>query len=76
MLFCHVWADDLEELHALTAAVGMRREWFQAPPAASWPHYDCGPKFRAALINAGAIETDARAPVLFRRAWKTGAAIA
>lgn len=56
--YCHVWADNLDELHAAAQAAGLRREWFQQPPKASWEHYDCAPRIRANLIAAGAVETD------------------
>ncbi len=58
VLYCHVWADSLDELHTAVGKVGMPHAWFQAPPKASWPHYDAGPKFRALLVWAGAVETD------------------
>jgi hypothetical protein len=74
-LFCHVWADTLEELHAAANAAGLKREWFQEPPRASWPHYDCGTRIRARLVANGAIETDSRAPVLHRQAWLTSGKI-
>jgi len=69
-LFCHVWADSTEELHQAAATAGLRREWFQEPPRASWPHYDCGLRIRRILVSNGAIETDARAPVIFRARWR------
>lgn len=68
-LFCHVWADTIDELHAAAAAAGLKRSWFQEPPHASWPHYDCGGRIRARLVANGAIETDLRAPVRHRYAW-------
>lgn len=71
-LFCHVWADTIEELHGAAAAAGLKREWFQEPPVASWPHYDCGTKARKALIRNGAIEKSSRDAVAFRQNWKKG----
>lgn len=68
-LFCHVWADTIDELHAAAKAAGLKREWFQEPPRASWPHYDCGTRIRAILVANGAVETDLRAPVRHRQAW-------
>lgn len=61
-LYCHVWADSLEELHLAAQAAGLKREWFQQPPKASWCHYDCAPRIRALLVKAGAIETDKFGP--------------
>lgn len=65
-LYCHAWADTVAELHAATAKVGMRREWFQEPPKASWKHYDCNPRHRASLVANGAIETDRFGPLVWQ----------
>jgi hypothetical protein len=46
--------DDIGELHALAARIGLRRSWFQDKP---WPraHYDVTDTRRAAAITAGAV---------------------
>lgn len=67
-LYCHVWADTVAELHAAAAKVGLRREWFQEPPKASWHHYDCAPRIRADLVARGAVETDKLGPLV----WEIG----
>jgi Protein of unknown function (DUF4031) len=53
--------DDIEELHALAARIGLRRSWFQDKP---WPmqHYDVTESKRLAAIRAGAV------PVTWREA--------
>lgn len=57
MLCCHMVADTLDELHAMAAAIGMRRAWFQP---SSFPHYDV-PQFRRAhAVALGALEIDRR----------------
>lgn len=56
--WCHLWADSVEEMHAMAAKVGMRREWFQDKPG--FPHYDLVPPRRAAALALGAIEYDLR----------------
>lgn len=55
---CHMFTDqvDLEELHRLAAAIGMRRAWFQEHRLA--PHYDLTPGRRKAAIAAGAVPVD------------------
>lgn len=68
MLMSHLLADTLEELHAMAAAIGMRREWFQEK---SVPHYDVSIKMRALAIELGAVEVDSRALVAVIRRWRT-----
>jgi hypothetical protein len=53
-LWCHLLADDLDELHAFARRLGMRRGWFQCPPKASKPHYDLTEGRRALAIKLGA----------------------
>jgi hypothetical protein len=48
-------ADTLEELHAMAAAIGMKREWFQP---LSFPHYDVALGRRAAAVRLGAVELE------------------
>ena len=52
---CHLIADTIDELHVVAAAAGCRRDWFQEPPKASFPHYDLTESRREAAIRAGAI---------------------
>lgn len=52
---CHLIADTLTELHAIAAAAGCRRSWYQAPPKASMPHYDLTESRRQMAIEAGAV---------------------
>lgn len=64
MIMCHLWADDVNELHAFAASLGLRREWFQCPPAASWNHYDISLTVKARALAAGAVLTDRYGPSL------------
>lgn len=57
MVMCHMFSDDATELHAMAAAIGMRREWYQP---LSFPHYDVSLTRRASAIALGAIEVDRR----------------
>lgn len=55
--WCHLFSEDLDALHDFAARLGLRREWFQRPPKASWPHYDITAKKRARAIRMGAQPT-------------------
>lgn len=54
--WCHMWADTDDELHALAAKIGMRRQWLQDQGKGKLRHYDLTPPKRAAAVKAGAIE--------------------
>jgi hypothetical protein len=60
MVMSHMIADTLDELHAMADAIGMRREWFQAAPPASFPHYDLTQSRRKRAIGNGAVALDRR----------------
>ncbi len=55
---CHMFTDeaDLAALHAMAAAIGMKRAWFQDKRAA--PHYDLVASRRIMAVALGAIEVD------------------
>lgn len=56
MIMCHLIADTPDELHAMADAIGVARRWYQAPPKASFWHYDVCKAKRALAVAAGAIE--------------------
>jgi hypothetical protein len=62
---CHMYADTLEELHAMARAIGMRREWFQAKD--KLPHYDLVATRRTAAVEHGAVEHTREQMVQFMR---------
>ena len=67
-LWAHLLGSDLDELHALAAAIGLRRAWFQ--DTGRWPHYDVTTTKREEAIAAGAVAFfDRRIPldVLMKR---------
>lgn len=64
-IMCHMTADTLSELHGMADALEMKREWFQAPPKASHPHYDIPEHRRAQAIFLGAVEVDVRTGLHF-----------
>lgn len=54
--WCHMFSEDLAALHEFAALLGLRREWFQQPPKASWFHYDITAAKRVKAIRLGARE--------------------
>lgn len=63
MIMCHMWADTLDELHAMADAIGVQRKWFQTPPKASWDHYDVTVSKKTEAFTRGAVLTDRYGPV-------------
>jgi len=53
---CHMFADSIEELHAMAETIGMKRSWFQDKPR--FPHYDLTASRRESAIAHGAIDDD------------------
>lgn len=58
MIMCHMIADTPNELHAMADRIGVARRWFQAPPRASFWHYDIAKSKRELAVDAGAIDCD------------------
>lgn len=63
---CHLFADNLEDLHKFAASLGMKMEWFQDERL---PHYDLTPARRQKAVELGAKEVTRRQLVEFMRAW-------
>lgn len=57
-LWAHLFSPDIEALHEFAARLGMRRDWFQQPPKASWPHYDLTESRRSQALRLGAVAAD------------------
>lgn len=64
MKMCHLWADTHSELLEMVDKIGVKRRWLQAPPKASWVHFDIAKSKKALAIAAGAILTDRYGPAL------------
>lgn len=75
-LSCHLFSDNLDELHAFARRIGLRREWFQQ--VNRLPHYDLNESRREKAVACGVIELSRREAVEFwnrhwpRRARKRG----
>jgi hypothetical protein len=52
--WCHLMADDIDELHRFAARLGVHRNSYQGPPRTSAPHYDLTSSERARAIALGA----------------------
>ena len=53
--WCHMLADDVEELHRFAASIGVHSLLYQGPPKPSAPHYDLTGMERARALRLGAI---------------------
>jgi len=65
--WCHLLADDLDQLHRFAALLGIKRTSFQCPPKVATPHYDLTGYERAKAIALGAIVCDRAEIVMVRR---------
>lgn len=54
MVMSHMGADTEAELHAMAAAIGVKRKWFQGD------HYDVCQQKKDLAIRAGAVEVTQR----------------
>ena len=56
--WCHLVADDLQELHDFATKLGLKREWFQNHRLQ--PHYDITVTKREQAIKLGAISIETK----------------
>ena len=54
--WCHLMADDTDELHRFAASLGVHRLVYQGPPKTTAPHYDITAFEREKAVRLGAIE--------------------
>ncbi|MBY0547608.1 MAG: DUF4031 domain-containing protein [Candidatus Obscuribacterales bacterium] len=65
-LWCHLIADDEEELHIFAEQLGLKREWYQIE--SSLNHYDIPKETRELAVQMGALEISRKHMVLRIRA--------
>lgn len=53
--WCHLMADQAEELHRFAAQLGLKRSSYQGPPKTSAPHYDITGFERDRAVRLGAV---------------------
>ena len=67
-LWCHLLADDIEELHGFAYKLAVKRSSYQGPPKTSAPHYDITGLERDRAVRLGAVECSREEIVaVFRR---------
>jgi hypothetical protein len=55
MRWCHLLADDIDELHRFALGLGITRSLYQGPPRTATPHYDLTAYERRLAVRRGAI---------------------
>jgi hypothetical protein len=72
--WCHMLADDIDELHRFARTLGLHRTSYQGPPKTAHPHYDITGFERSRAIGLGAIASDRATIVTVLRALRRKAA--
>ncbi len=72
--WCHLLADDIDELHRFAREIGLHRSSYQGPPKTANPHYDITGFERSRAIALGAIASDRTAIVMVLRQLRLKAA--
>ena len=72
--WCHLLADDIDELHRFAALLGIARTSYQGPPRTKTPHYDITGFERGRAIRMGAVTCSRQQIVLVLRRLRAEAA--
>ncbi len=72
--WCHLLADDIDELHRFANAVGLHRISYQGPPRTNYPHYDITGFERSRALALGAVASDRTTIVVVLRKLRRKAA--
>jgi hypothetical protein len=65
--WCHLLADDTDELHRFAARLGIKPASYQGPPKTATPHYDLTAYERRRAIAQGAVACSREAMVAVLR---------
>lgn len=65
--WCHLLADDIDELHRFARKLGLHRTSYQGPPKTANPHYDITSMERSRALSYGARPCDRTAVVMIVR---------
>jgi hypothetical protein len=66
-MWCHLLADDTDQLHRFAAVLGINRLSFQDKPKTATPHYDLTAFERSKALALGAIQCNREQIVAIRR---------
>jgi hypothetical protein len=72
--WCHLLADDIDELHRFANTIGLHRISYQGPPRTNNPHYDITGFERSRAISLGAMTCDRSGIVVVLRRLRAQAA--
>ena len=72
--WCHLLADDIDELHRFAREIGLHRSSYQGPPKTANPHYDITGFERSRALTRGAIPCDRTTIVMVLRQLRRQAA--
>ena len=72
--WCHLLADDIDELHRFANAISLHRISYQGPPKTNNPHYDITGFERSRAIARGAVTCDRSGIVMVLRRLRAQAA--
>ena len=72
--WCHLLADDIDELHRFAARLGIARTSYQGPPRTKTPHYDITGFERGRAIRMGAVTCSRQEVVMIVRRLRAQAA--
>ena len=70
--WCHLLADESEELHRFAARLGIKGASYQGPPKTATPHYDLTAYERRQAIALGAVPCAREAIVAVLRRVRVG----
>ena len=72
--WCHLLADDIDELHRFAREIGLHRSSYQGPPKTANPHYDITGFERSRALARGAISCNRTTIVMVLRQLRLKAA--
>lgn len=70
--WCHMLADDIDELHRFAHRIGVKKTSYQGPPRTATPHYDLTGYERRLALRAGAIACSRQEIIAVARLMRTG----